>query len=359
MLNKRINILFVIDGLYQGGKERQFMELLKGLDKSVFKIGIVTFHKNMFYTEQAKFQADYFKELDKSTNKFKPFFSIFSCFKKFRPDIVHTWDYLSSLYVYFPTKIYGAKFINGSIRDAGIEKGWQFKAKKRMLKQSDIVISNSQKGLENYGVSGKVIYNAVDFGRFSRKHINGEFRIIKVANFTDYKNHQMFLDAAVELLNERVVDRVFLAGSGKYEEKYKNFTALLPENIRTRIEFLGAVKNIEHYLEKCSIGVLCSTEQYSEGISNSVLEYMAAGIIAIATNIGATNEIISDGVNGFLVPPDDSKSLADKIRMIKDNTELQLRIKTNAIETIKTKFNYQNNIQKIDNLYKEILNIKK
>ncbi len=358
MLNKKINILFVIDGLYPGGKERQFMELLKGLDKSVYKIGIITFHENMFYTEQAKFQADYYAELDKSANKFKPFFTIFSCFKKFRPDIVHTWDYLSSLYVYFPAKIYGAKFINGSIRDAGIEKGWQFKAKKLMLKRADIAISNSQKGLQNYGVTGKVIYNAVDFGRFSRKHINGEFRIIKVANFTDYKNHQMFLDAAVELLNERVVDRVFLAGSGKYEEKYKNFTALLPENIRTRIEFLGAVNNIEHYLEKCSVGVLCSTEQYSEGISNSVLEYMAAGLIAIATNIGATNEIIKDGENGFLVSPNDPKSLTEKIRMIKDNTELQLRIKSNAIETIKTKFNYQNNVQKISNLYKGVLNSK-
>ncbi len=354
-MNKKINILFVIDGLYPGGKERQFMELLKALDKSVYTIGIVTFHKNMFYTGQAKSFADYFIELDKSGNKFKPFFTVFSVFKKFRPDIVHTWDYLSSLYAYLPTKIFKVKFVNGSIRDAGIEKGWQFKAKKMMLKLADLAIANSQKGLDNYGVKGKVIYNAIDFGRFSRKHINGEFRIIKVANFTDYKNHQMFLDAAVELLNERIVDRVFLAGSGKYEEKYQKYVALLPENIASRIEFLGAVKNIEQYLEKCSIGVLCSTTQYSEGISNSVLEYMAAGLIAIATDIGATNEIIQDGKNGFLVPPNDANAIIEKIKLVKENTELQLRIKSNAIETIKTKFNYQKNTQELSNLYKDLI----
>ena len=355
-MNKKINILFVIDGLYSGGKERQFMELLKGLKKSEYRTGIVTFHKNMFYSRQAKALADFFVELDKSNNKFKPFFNIFSVFRKFKPDIVHTWDYLSSLYVYLPSKIFGVKFINGSIRDAGIEKSWQYKAKKLMLKLADVAVSNSQKGLDNYGVEGKIIYNAVDFGRFSRKHINGEFRIIKVANFTDYKNHQMFLDAAIKLLNERIVDKVFLAGSGKYEKKFKDFIDLQPEHIRSRIEFLGVVNNIEEYLEKCSIGVLCSTVQYSEGISNSVLEYMAAGLIAIATDIGATSEIITHGENGFLVPPDDASALAATIKMIKDNTELQLKIKANAIKTIQTKFNYQNNIQKLDNLYKSKVN---
>ncbi len=354
-MKDKINILFVIDGLYPGGKERQFMEILKGLDKKLFRTGIVTFNKHKFYTDEARKLADYFVELDKEHNKFKPFLSIFPHFKKFRPDIVHTWDYLSALYAYLPTKIYRAKFVNGSIRDAGIEKGWQFKAKKLMLKLADVAISNSEAGLKNYGVKGEVIYNAVDFGRFSRKHINGEFRIIKVANFTDYKNHQMFFDAAVQLLTERIVDRVFLAGSGKYEQKYKDFVALLPESIKTRIEFLGAVNNLETYLEKCSVGILCSTLQYSEGISNSVLEYMAAGLIAIATDIGATKEIIRNGENGFLVPPDKPEAIVEKIKLLKENTELQIKIKQNAIETIKTKFSYRENILKLSNLYKKLI----
>lgn len=352
---KRINILYVIDGLFQGGKERQFIEILKGLDKDKFRIGIVTFNKNLFYTDQAKLLSEYFVELDKKTNKFKPFFTIWACFRAFKPDIVHTWDYLSSLFVYFPIKLCSAKFINGSIRDSGIEKGWQFYAKKRMLKVADLAIGNSKAGLKNYGVKGEVVYNAIDLGRFNRKEIRNEFNIIKVANFSDYKNHQMFIEAAIDLVEEKIVDKVYLAGNGVYMEKYKNFIKEQGEKIAAKFLFLGAISNVESYLEKCVVGVLCSTEQYGEGVSNSVLEYMAAGIIAVATNIGATSEIIQDGDNGFLVSPNSPDEIVDKVKQIKNNPETSVKLIANALRTIELKFNYSKNLQKINHLYDKVL----
>jgi len=348
---KKIKILYVIDGLFQGGKERQFIEILKGLDREVFTIGIVTFNKNLFYTEQAKELSDYFIELDKIKNKMKPFFSIWTCFSDFEPDIIHTWDYLSSLYIYLPSKIKKVKFINGSIRDSGTEKGWKNKLKKIMLKAADLVIANSQAGLNSYDVKGKVIYNAVDINRFEKIEQNNKFNIIKVANFTDYKNHKMFIDASIKLVENELVDEVVLAGAGIYEDKYLAYVKEKGEAISSKFNFLGSVSNIEQYLKKCKVGVLCSTVEYSEGVSNSVLEYMAAGLISVATNIGATSEIIEDKENGYLVKADSSDELFDIIKQIKNNYMLDNQVVVKAKKTIEQKFNYNKNINKLSELY--------
>ncbi|MBN2757720.1 MAG: glycosyltransferase [Bacteroidales bacterium] len=356
-MDKKIAILYVIDGLFQGGKERQFVEILKGIDRNIFKIGIVTFNKNLFYSEQAKSLSDYFIELDKTSNKFKPFFTIWTCFRDFKPDIVHSWDYLSSLYVYLPSKLKSVKFINGSIRDSGTEKGWKNKLKKLMLKAADLVIANSKAGLESYNVKGEVIYNAVNTERFNYIEQNGEFNIIKVANFTDYKNHKMFIDAAVKLVDNKIVDKVFLAGDGIYKDKYLKYIQEKSKFVFSKFNFLGSVSNIETVLNKCKVGILCSTIQYSEGISNSVLEYMAAGLVPVATNIGASSEIIENTKNGYLVKADSADDLFDKIKFIKENYDAHNQMIINAKNTINTKFNYQNNIKKLSDLY--IKNISK
>jgi len=355
--NKKINVLYVIDGLLPGGKERQFIEILKGIDRSLFKIGIVTFNKNHFYTEKAKELSDYFVELDKSKNKFRPFLSIWRCFKEFNPSIVHTWDYLSSMYVYLPSKIKGVKYINGSIRDSGTEKGWQNKAKNLMLRLGNLVVANSKAGLKSYRVkNGVVIYNAVDETRFSKKQATGKFNIIKVANFNDYKDHKSFTKAAIKLVENEIVDNVFYAGDGKHREACELMVKNLTNGYREKFKFLGAISNVEEYLKLCNVGVLCSTVQYSEGVSNSVLEYMAAELVPVVTNIGASSEIITNNVNGFLVEPDNIVSeLVEKIQLLKTDKLLQERLIKEAKETISVKFNYQGNLNKLVEVYKTIV----
>ena len=351
MQTGKIKILYVIDGLFPGGKERQFIEILKKLDKTKYYIGIITFNKNLFYTKQAKKLSDYFVELDKSRNKFKPFFTIWKHFKVFEPDIVHSWDYLSSLYAYLPLKRYRAKFINASIQDVGIEKGWKQQLKKRMLKLADVPLSNSKTGLRNYGVKGEYIYNAVDLNRFKERKENKEFTIIKVANFSDYKDHKTFIDAAVELVKQNVVDRVYLAGDGEHKQKYIKQVQSEGKAISEKFDFLGAINNVEDYLSRCHIGVLCSTTKYGEGISNSILEYMAAGLAVVATDIGATLEIIENNKNGLLIQEGDVNRLIENIKLLKKDDELRTELIVEAKKTVKEKFDYEKNIEKLEKLY--------
>lgn len=355
MSTEKIKILYLIDGLFPGGKERQFIEILKNLDRKVYQIGIITFNRNLFYTEQAKQLSEYFIELDKSKNKFKPFLSIWKHFKHFKPDIVHSWDYLSSMYAYFPLKRYGAKFINASIQDVGVEKGWKLRLKKMMLHLADIPLSNSKTGLRNYGVKGEYVYNALDLNRFYEKEENSEFTIIKVASFSDYKDHQCFILAAIELVKRNVVDKVYLAGDGVHKQKYIERVKLEGENISEKFKFLGSISNVEEYLRRCNVGVLCSTTKYGEGISNSILEYMAAGVAVVATNIGATSEIIEHYKNGLLISESSVNELIESVEFLKAEPDLSLRLINKAKTTVSEKFNYKKNIEKLECLYGKLL----
>ncbi|MCF6357355.1 MAG: glycosyltransferase [Draconibacterium sp.] len=296
----------------------------------------------------------YFVELDKSKNKFKPFLSIWKHFKIFKPDIVHSWDYLSSMYAYFPLKRYKAKFINASIQDVGVEKGWKLRLKKMMLRLADIPVSNSKTGLKNYGVKGEYVYNALDLNRFYEREENKEFTIIKVASFSDYKDHQCFISAAIELTKQNIVDKVYLAGDGIHKQKYIDEVESEGKNISEKFHFLGSITNVEEYLKTCHVGVLCSTTKYGEGISNSILEYMAAGAAVVATNIGATSEIIENYKNGLLIQEASVSELIKTIKLLKKDKDLRFDLIQEAKKTVREKFNYQKNINKLEKLYKSL-----
>ncbi len=350
-----MNILFVIDGLHGGGKERQLVEIIKLLSaNNKYIIGVVTFNKNKHYTEFVRKNVYYFKELSKRPTRFEPFFSIWNCFKEFKPDIVHTWDSLSSMYSFLPINFFKIKFIDGSIRDAGIEKGWEKFHKKFFLKRADVVIANSFAGLETYQEKGEVLYNAIDLNRFNQNKNLSDFNIIMTANFTDYKDHKTFIDASIALVKDNIVNNVYLLGEGPYKEKYMNYINESHSEISNKFHFQGRVRDVEDYLALCSVGVLCSTLEYSEGVSNAVLEYMAAGLVPVVTNIGGSAEIITNKKNGFLIPPKSSDEIIRIVKLIKEQPSVKESIVKEALETVKTKFNDKKNIAFLESLYSNL-----
>jgi glycosyltransferase involved in cell wall biosynthesis len=354
-MEKKIKILYFLDGLYSGGKERQFIEILKLLDRQTYTIGIVTFNKNLFYTETAKKLSDFFVELDK-TNRAKPFFSVWKPIKEFKPDIIHSWDYMSSAYVYLPSRIKRIKFIDNSIQDVGVEKGWKRKLKILMLKWSDMAMSNSKTGLKNYGVKGEYIYNAINQDRFLKNEENEEFNIIKVASFSDYKDYQTVIDAAGEMIRNKTVDKIYLAGEGPHRKEHMEYVKNQYSDVSDKYHFLGAITNVEYYLSKCKVGILCSTVKYGEGISNSVLEYMSAGLVPIVTDIGGSCEIVTNGENGFLIPPASKEKIIENVIYLKNNPEIRKQLIEKAKQTVQVKFNYKSNIEKLSDIYKKLIN---
>lgn len=353
MTDKRIRVLYIIDGLHGGGKERQLVEIIRSfVQNGSLSVGVITFNRNKHYSEIVKNLVPYFVELKKRPTRLEPLFSIWKHISEFKPNIIHTWDSLSSFYSWLPSRVLKINLIDGSIRDAGIEKGWQLVMKKFFLLRADKIIANSNAGLSAYNVKGEVLHNAINPARFTIKQIGDKFNIIMTANFTDYKDQKTFIDAAAKLKYDGIIDNVYLAGEGPHRLKYVQYINNSFPQIKDSFRFLGSVSNIEAILSECRVGVLCSTSKFGEGVSNSILEYMAAGLIAIGTDIGGTPEIIEDGINGFMVKEGDSDAIVRIVKKVRGDNDLANRIIRNAKVTIESKFSYEKNCEKLIEIYK-------
>ncbi len=163
-----------------------------------------------------------------------------------------------------------------------------------------------------------VIHNGVDMERFRRTADPGfaarlglpaGARVIGiVANYRPVKNLPMFLRAA-KLVAERVPDAFFLVvGRGEQRAELHGLAAAL--GIADRVAFTDDKGDVAAFYPLFEIACLSSS---SEGFSNAILEYMAAGLPVVATDVGGVGEAVEHGKTGLLVPNGDADAFAQAI----------------------------------------------
>jgi glycosyltransferase involved in cell wall biosynthesis len=134
--------------------------------------------------------------------------------------------------------------------------------------------------------------------------------ILCVANLRAYKGHRYLLDAAARLQERGLPCTLALVGEGAEREGLQHQAEMLGLDVR----FLGARTDIAALLARADVAVLPSL---TEGMSNAVMEAMAAGRPVVATDVGGTAELIEG--RGVLVPPADADALAAGLeRVLRD-----------------------------------------
>jgi len=105
-----------------------------------------------------------------------------------------------------------------------------------------------------------------------------------------------------------------------------------PEALQN-VSYLGSVpyQEIKEYINKAT---LCVFPSFAEALPVSWIEAMALQKPIVASNIGWSNEIIDDGIEGFLVHPKDHKKYAERILELLENPEMQLVFGINARKKI-------------------------
>ncbi len=156
------------------------------------------------------------------------------------------------------------------------------------------------------------IPNAVDTHRFrpqagARTGDGAAFTAIFVGRLVPEKNLPMLLEAWAVALAGRDDARLMVVGQGPLAEELAGRARSL--GIARQVAFLGAQPREEviRLLGRADVGVLVSTH---EGLSNSLLEYMAAGLPVIGTRISGTEDWVREDDTGWLVEPGDTAALA-------------------------------------------------
>src|SRR5207253_371925 len=335
MAADRLRVLICLEALGVGGKERQAVELIKGLArKSDIECHVVCLATHTFYLDQLA-------GLDISVD-FTPrrvrwdvavFHKLYQTIREYRPHLIHTNGLLSSFYTMPLARLMCIPLINGSIRNAFPRGDLRWQVEKLLAKLSDYRVANSYAGLRSRGFAAAearnvVIYNGFDFSRVEqfastevpRRHGRDDgIKIVgMVAEFNEYKDYPTFIRMARKLSTRRN-DVVFVAvGAGQTLQTSKEMAAGV-----AAMEFLGERKNIEQVVNTLDVGVLST---FTEGISNSIMEYLALRKPVVATDGGGTAELVVDGETGFLVPPRDPDALAAKVEYLLDRRDIAIRM---------------------------------
>ncbi len=216
-----------------------------------------------------------------------------------------------------------------------------------------------------------VIYNGIDTQLFKPKEslvyteLKSKLGIPQkslvvgiISRLVPWKGHLIFLKAAKILFYHFsnvhfiiVGDTTF--GKEKYLKQLKNITYKL--GIQDRTTFVGFKEQIEEILGVIDILVHCSVRPEPFGLA--IVEAMALGKVVIATDIGATREIIDENKDGILVKPANPYLLAEVITKLVNRPEKIRELERAARKKVEENFNATGYLHQIENLYSSILNI--
>jgi glycosyltransferase involved in cell wall biosynthesis len=197
-----------------------------------------------------------------------------------------------------------------------------------------------------------VLENGVDLDRFPLFAGNGirTRRVGIVANLRPVKGLDVFLRAAA-LVSQCHPDVTFtIAGEGELRPDLERLAAKL--GLRDRLTLPGAVVDVPGFLAELEVAVLSS---HSEGMSNALLEYMAAGKPIVATAVGSNTVLIEDGVHGLLVPPGDPAGLAKAVARLLSDRELAARLGQAARRRVEQRYSRVAMVRRFEAFYLDLV----
>lgn len=362
-----MKVIHMISSLSPGGKERQLIELCKGLTSRKIDYEVIVLN-NKIGLDITSISSRITIIKNGKSSKLKNLQKIIQYCKKSDPSILQAWDAISAVYLFPVSKILNVPFVNFSIQYA--KKIQPFSMlwiqAKISFPFSDKIIANSFAGLRAHGLKANKknisIYNGYDLNRsklldsdkdaYSKYNLTTPHIIGMIGNFLDAKDHFTFIKAALKILSKRKDITFVCIGNGK---KLPLIKSLIPLELDSHFRFLEKITHVEPIVNTFTVGCLiCNTKGHAEGISNAIIEYMAMAKPVVATDSGGCKEIVEDSVTGFIIPPFDENALVDKLNLLINDKSLSVRMGQLGKERIKSTFSLDLMTESFLSIYNEL-----
>ena len=282
-------------------------------------------------------------------------------------DLVHVHDFYATSLAVPACRLTGVKVIVGRLDLAH----WHGRARRAMHAQltrlADHVVVNAEairtqllteEHLPAERVS--VIPNGLDLARFDARvaagpqaplpHTGGEPVVLHVANMHHPVKRQEDLLYALSLLRSNGARlHAFLVGDGWRRAELEQLCARL--GLQGWVHFLGMRADVPALYARASFGVLCSS---AEGMSNAVMEGMAAGRAMVVTRVGGNPDLVVDGQRGLLVPPCEPAQLAAALRRLLVDPRLAEQLGAEARRFVERALTLEQLVARHDRLYQQV-----
>lgn len=178
----------------------------------------------------------------------------------------------------------------------------------------------------------------------------GEIRLVHVGRIVPDKGAHVAIEALAHLVGEMDLENSHLdiigTGPEKYMGQLHEMTVRL--GLEHRVHFVGFLQHREVLERFARYDAALIPSLWPEPLAGTIAEAMARGLPVIATNCGGSPEIISDGENGFLVPPGDSEALAHAIGRLVQTPELWLKFRRQGLNTVRKNYVHERIIDQVE-----------
>jgi L-malate glycosyltransferase len=334
---RKIALLCCLDSAEEdAGTERYVSEIIRRLDKACFDLHLCCFQDGPRLRELTPFCSVRVLPLVKvfRPQGLRQIRSLRSYINDRGIDIVHTFTPKATIVGLLAAKRSQAKVTIASRRNLGYwYTPWTLRLFRYLNRHTTRLLANSEAVKRHViaverAASAKidVLRNGVDIGRYtsgrelspaSATPIPSHLPVVGiVANYRPVKDLPLFLRAARLVADAVPAVAFLLVGQGPLRSELIRLAAEL--GIADRIFLSDGVGSVPDYLPRFKVACLSSQ---SEGFSNAILEYMAAGLPVVATDVGGNREAIHDGVTGYLVRTRTPQAFAEPIiRLLRDES---------------------------------------
>lgn len=340
-----LRLLIVSDEMEVGGSQRQIVHLIENLDPARWQVELAYFRNRSFLLDRVEAGGYPIHHVAKR-RPIDPAFlaALVRLLRHHHYAVVHCYSFTAELWVRIALLLApGAAFI-ASMRDMGQSLSpMQWRIKRAVCRGARAVVSNSTAAAARLRtevgprVPIRVVANgiempvAADPGELialrARLGVRqGRALALFVGRLVEEKNVEMLLEALAAMPGAtRPV--LAIAGAGPLAATLRVRADSL--GVADDVHFLGERDDIRELMQASDVVVLCS---HHEGMSNVLLEAMAAGCAVIATAVGGNPELVVDGVTGILVPSGDRVRLTAALNRICDDVPLRMRLADAARE---------------------------
>ncbi|PWU24738.1 MAG: hypothetical protein C5B48_04835 [Candidatus Rokuibacteriota bacterium] len=375
---ERIRLLKFITLFAVGGTEQQVVTLAKELDDSRFELHFGCLKRTgqlldrMDKLERAplrEYRIDNLYNLRAVRERIR----FASYLRRNRIQIVHSYNFYPNMFVLPAARLAGVPVVIASIRDMGayLTPARQ-RAQQVMCRLAHSVVANAEAVRQWLVVQGyqahkiTVIPNGIDPGRFALPAGASGLRqelglppacplIAAISRLSPSKGLEYFLQAARVIAAKRDDAHFLLVGeAAPWDRGYGEQLAAYVDRLglTRRVIFTGLRLDVPRILSEITVSVLPSL---TEGLSNVLLESMAAGVPVVATRVGGNPEAVEDEVTGLLVPPRDPGALATAILRMLDDRELATRFGLASRRLVAQRFSIAGAVRETERLYCELL----
>jgi len=171
-----------------------------------------------------------------------------------------------------------------------------------------------------------------------------------IGRIVPIKNHRLFFDAMARVLAEYSTAHLVVVGDGHLRPEMERYARDM--GIEKKVSFLGWRHDLAQVYADLDVVVISSK---NEGTPVTAIEAMAAGRPVVATRVGGLPDVISDGVTGYLVKPDNVEQLSCAVQRVLREDETTNRLICRARESVKHKFAVERLARDMDLLYRRLL----